>query len=178
MSILWASLFVSAVIVFWFSNLLGLPGNWLIVGTACIYAWAVPADTRAGIGWPAVGVVAGLAVLGEIAELAASAAGVKKRGGSWFGAILALVGSVMGAIAGMLVGIPIPIIGPLLAAIVFGGVGAMLGAIVGESIRGQSFDDSVRIGEAAFWGRLLGTLAKATIGAMMVGVVVAAVLIR
>ena len=32
---------------------------------------------------------------------------------------------------------------------------------------------SLRIGHAAFWGRMVGTLAKVLIGAIMVGVVVA-----
>lgn len=175
MTIIWAALFLAAVVVFWFTNLLGLPGNWLIVGTAAVYAWLMPEDTRAAISWPTVGVMAGLAVVGEIAEFAASAAGVKRLGGSWTGAMFALMGSVVGAIAGIFVGVPIPIVGSLVAALLFGGLGALVGAMVGESLRGQSFDDSLRIGQAAFWGRLLGTLSKVLIGAVIVGVAVAGV---
>jgi len=178
MSIVWALLLVLAVLVFWFMNLLGLPGNWMIVGAAALYAWLIPDNTRIAIGWPAVGVLTGLAVLGEVVEFAASAAGVKKRGGSWFGAILALIGSVIGALAGMVVGVPIPVVGSLLAAVLFGGLGALAGAMLGETMRGQSFDASLRIGQAAFWGRLLGTLAKAMIGAVMAGIAIAAVFVR
>jgi uncharacterized protein len=174
MSFLWASLLILAVFAFWFANLLGLPGNWLIVAATALYAWLIPEGSRAAIGWPTVGVATGLAVLGEIAELAASAAGVKKLGGSWFGAILALVGSVAGAIMGVFIGIPVPIVGSLLAALLFGGLGALAGAVVGETLRGQSIEKTLRIGQAAFWGRLIGTLAKVLIGAIMVGVVVVA----
>lgn len=175
MTIIWAMLFVAAILVFWFTNLLGLPGNWLIVGTAAVYAWLLPGDTRAAITWPTVGVMAGLAVLGEIVEFVAGAAGVKKLGGSWTGALLALIGSMVGAIAGIFVGVPVPIVGSLVAALLFGGLGALVGAMIGESLRGQSFDDSLRIGQAAFWGRLFGTLGKVVIGAVIVGVALAGV---
>ena len=157
--------------------MVGLPGNWLIVAATALYAWLIPEGSRAAIGWPTVGVVAGLALVGEVAELAASAAGVKKLGGSWFGAILALVGSMAGAITGVFVGIPVPVIGSLLAALLFGGLGALVGAVVGETLRGQSAETSLRIGHAAFWGRLVGTLAKVLIGAIMVGVVVAVMIL-
>src|SRR3954465_9477816 len=125
MSFFWALLFVAAVLVFWFTNLLGLPGNWLIVGTAALYAWLLPGVV---VRWPVTGVVTGLALVGELVEFAASAAGVKRSGGSGLGAFLALVGSVIGAITGMFVGIPVPVIGSLLAALLFGGLGALCGA--------------------------------------------------
>src|SRR5215208_6744618 len=147
MSFVWAVLFVLAVLVCWFMNLLGLPGNWLIVAAAALYAWLIPPDTRAAIGWPAVGVMTGLAVLGEVAEFAAGAAGVKKLGGSWTGAILALIGSAVGAIAGMVVGVPVPVVGSLVAAVLFGGLGALGGAVLGETLRGRSLDASLRIGK-------------------------------
>src|SRR5262245_33377314 len=178
MFIFWASLFVIAVLAFWFTNLLGLPGNWLIVAVAVVYAWQIPDDTRAAIGWPAVGVISGLAVLGEIVEFAASAAGVKKFGGSWFGAIMALIGSIVGAMTGMIIGIPVPVIGSLLAALLFGGFGALVGAMLAETWRGQSLGTSLKIGQAAFWGRMLGTLAKTMIGAVMAGIAIAAVFVN
>jgi uncharacterized protein len=178
MSFFWALLFVAAVLLFWFTNLLGLPGNWLIVATAVVYAWLKPGSTPAAIDWPVVGVVTGLALLGEFVEFTASAAGVKKSGGSEFGAILALIGSVIGAIMGVFVGIPIPVIGSLIAALLFGGLGALLGAMLGETLIGRSLEASWKTGVAAFWGRLLGTFAKAIIGAVMAGVAIAAVFVR
>jgi uncharacterized protein YqgC (DUF456 family) len=172
MSFFWALVFVVAVLLFWFTNLLGLPGNWLIVATAALYAWLLPG---AAVGWPVTGVVTGLALVGELVEFAASAAGVKRSGGSGCGAVLALVGSVIGAITGMFVGIPIPVVGSLVAALLFGGLGALCGAIVGETLMGRSLPASWNTGVAAFWGRLLGTFAKAIIGAVMAGIAIAAV---
>ncbi len=176
--ILWASLFVFTVFASWLVNLLGLPGNWLIVAACALYAWLVPEDIRVAIGWPATGVILGLAVLGEIAEFVASAAGVKKSGGSGFAAFLALIGSVIGAIAGMFVGVPVPIVGSLVAAVVFGGFGALGGAMLGEMMLGRTPEESFNVGVAAFWGRLLGTFAKTLIGAVMAGIAIASVFVK
>jgi len=175
MTILWATLFVPTVLLSWCTNLLGLPGNWLILAASITYAWLVPAPDRLAIGWPVVGVLAGLALLAEVIETAASAAGVTKMGGSRRSAVLALFGSVAGAIMGVFVGMPIPVIGSLVAALLFASLGAMAGAMLGEYTAGRSAHGTWQIGIAAFWGRLLGTFAKAIIGAVMAGVAIAAV---
>lgn len=174
MTILWALLFVLSLLAFWFTNLLGLPGNWLIVAAAGLYAWLLPGDSRAALGWPVVGAVAALALVGELIEFIAGAAGVRKAGGSRLSAFLALFGSLVGAIIGVFVGLPIPFVGSLVAAVLFAGAGAAAGAALGENLAGRSNDASWKVGQAAFWGRLWGTLAKTLIGAMMVGVTVAA----
>ena len=44
-------------------------------------------------------------------------------------------------------------------------------------VRGQSLDASLRIGHAAFWGRLLGSLAKAIVGAVMAAIAITAVFV-
>ena len=175
MTFLWALLFILAVLGFWLTTLLGLPGNWMIVAATALYAWLIPENHSATMRWLAVGIVAGLALLGEVVELAASAAGVKKKGGSRRGAILALLGSMVGAVAGMFFGLPVPVIGSVTAALLFAGVGALAGAMLGETMAGRSLDHSWEVGQAAFWGRLLGTVAKAMIGAVMVGVAIAVV---
>jgi uncharacterized protein YqgC (DUF456 family) len=167
MSIVWALLFILAVLVFWSLNLFGLPGNWLIVAATVLYAWLAPHNGNAG--WLVVAAVAGLALLGEVVELGASASGVKKAGGGRRGAVAALFGSVVGAIAGVFIGLPIPFIGSVIAAVLFAGLGALLGATLGEYSVGKSLTDSLAIGHAAFWGRLFGTLAKVLIGAAMAG---------
>jgi uncharacterized protein YqgC (DUF456 family) len=175
MTILWASIFVLAVLTFWFLNLLGLPGNWMIVAASVLYAWLVPENGSATMRWAAVAAVVGLALVGEFVELAASAAGVKKAGGSRRGSILALFGSLVGAMTGMFVGIPIPVVGSIVGALFFAGMGATVGAMIGEYWKGRSLDHSWAVGQAAFWGRILGTLAKVAIGALMVVVAIAVV---
>jgi uncharacterized protein len=177
MTFLWALLFVLAVLVFWSLNLLGLPGNWLIVAATVLYAWLIAEGSSGMMRWTAVAIVASLALVGELVELGASAAGVRRVGGSRRGAVLALIGSVVGAMTGLFVGIPIPVIGSVIAALLFAGLGALLGAMLGELTAGRSIADSWKIGQAAFWGRLFGTLAKALIGAVMAGVAIALVFV-
>jgi uncharacterized protein YqgC (DUF456 family) len=158
----------------WLAQLVGLPGTWLIVVVASLYAWWLPDDGRMALGWNTVLMLALLAVVGEVVETAAAAAGVKKLGGSRRGAVLAIAGSIVGSLVGAFVGLPIPIVGSLAAAVVFGGVGALVGAVIGETSAGRDFDASVTIGKAAFVGRLLGTLAKVIVCTVMVVVTLAA----
>ncbi len=177
MTFFWALFFVLTVLGFWLLNLLGLPGNWMIAAATAVYVWLIPEQGSSNLRWIAVAIVTGLALLGELVELAASAASVKRVGGSRRGAILALFGSVAGAMTGLFVGLPIPIIGSVIAAILFAGVGALFGAMLGETMKGRSLADSWKVGHAAFWGRLFGTAAKALIGAVMAGVAIAVVFV-
>jgi len=169
-----AILLILVLLASWLLNWFGLPGNWLIVVVTAVYAYFVPAESAAGIGWYTVIALLVLAILGEILEFVAGAMGVAKLGGSRRGAVMALVGSFIGAIAGMVVGLPIPLVGSLVAAVLLAGVGALIGAFLGERGQGRSFGESWRIGKGAFWGRLFGTLGKTGMGAIMVAVVVVA----
>lgn len=177
MTFLWGLLFVLAVLFFWSLNLVGLPGNWLIVLATVLYAWLTSKLDSFGLGFAAVAVVTALAVFGEILELVASAIGVKRYGGSRRSAILALCGSLVGAITGLFVGIPIPVVGPVIAAILFAGFGAFGGAALGELAGGRSFEASWDVGWAAFCGRVVGTLAKTAVGAAMAVVAITIVFI-
>jgi uncharacterized protein len=161
----------------WLLTLLGMPGNWLIVAAAAVYALIVPADSSLAISGWAVLILAGLALGGELIELTAGALGVAKAGGSRRSAVLALLGSVIGGFGGLFVGLPLPVVGPPLAALLFASLGAMAGAMLGESWKGRGLDQSVEVGKAAFWGRLLGTLAKTLIGSIMCGVTLAALVL-
>jgi uncharacterized protein YqgC (DUF456 family) len=176
MTFFWALVFILAVLVFWCLNLIGLPGNWFTAAATILYAWLIPAEPS-NVRWIVVGAVVLLAVLAEIVETGASAAGVKRAGGSRRGAFLALVGSVLGAMMGLFVGIPIPVVGSVVGALLFACLGAMFGAFIGETHKGRSFEQSWNVGHAAFWGRLFGTAAKLVIGAVMVGGAVAVVFV-
>jgi uncharacterized protein YqgC (DUF456 family) len=177
MNIVAAILYVLIVIVSWFLQLVGLPGNWLIVATAAAYAWLVTDGSRAALGWQAVALLVVLALVGELVEFLAGAMGAAKAGGSRRGTVLAIVGSLVGGIVGLFVGIPIPVIGSLVSAILFGGVGAMIGAILGESWKGRDFDTSLEVGKAAFVGRLLGTVGKQIVCTLLVIVALGAMLL-
>jgi uncharacterized protein YqgC (DUF456 family) len=168
MEILAAILLTFVLVAGWFLQLVGLPGNWLIVAAVALYAWLVGPDASTALGWPTVIAVVALAILGEVIEFAAGALGVTTVGGSRRGALLAIVGSMVGGIVGLVVGVPIPVVGQLVAAIVFGGLGALAGAVIGETWKGRDLDASLEIGKAAFIGRLWGTAGKMVACTLMV----------
>jgi uncharacterized protein YqgC (DUF456 family) len=176
MAFVFALLLILVLAGCWLLTMLGLPGNWLIVAATAIYAWLMPAGTSAAIGWRTVVAMLILAVLGEVIELVASAVGVSKTGGSRRSAVMALAGSLVGSVVGIVVGVPIPVLGSVIAAVLFAAIGAMAGAVLGELSIGQSASTGWRVGKAAFWGRLAGTLGKMLLGAIMIAVVIAAML--
>jgi uncharacterized protein YqgC (DUF456 family) len=170
---LFALALVLASSVAWLSNLIALPGNWLVVGLAVLFAWLFPeaADGGRGMDWTTVLVIAGLAVVGEIVEFAAGAAGAAKQGASRRSVALAIVGAIIGSFAGLVVGIPVPIVGSLLAAVLGGAGGAFAGAYAGEAWKGRDEDQRVAAGRGAFVGRLWGTAGKLAVGAVMLAIV-------
>jgi uncharacterized protein YqgC (DUF456 family) len=123
------------------------------------------------IGWTVVGVVAGLAVLGEIVEFLAGMAGAAKVGASRRASGLALLGSIVGGFAGLFVGLPIPVAGPAVGAVLFSGLGAFAGAWVGEAWKGRSPELRAAAGRGAFIGTILGTMAKVVIGLVITATV-------
>jgi len=148
-------------------NLAALPGNWLILVGSGLFAWLVKMDGH-GISWTIVGVLLLMAILGELVEFFAATAGVAKYGASRRAMALSVVGSIVGSIMGAICGVPIPIIGSAVAAMLGGAIGAFAGAALGEDWKGREFDDSLQVGVAAFWGRILGTTGKVVLGAIMV----------
>jgi len=169
---LWLT-FVAALAVCWALTLFGLPGNWLIVVCAAAVALLAPSDGRLAIAPVIVGALGLLAAAGEVIEFAAGAVTTRRAGASRRGAVGAILGALVGAVAGAMIGLPIPLVGSAVAAVLFGGGGALVGAMALEWHGGTELAASWRIGQAAFWGRLLGTLSKAAIGGVMV--VIAAV---
>ncbi len=175
---LWASILVIVLVLGCLINLFGLPGNWINLAASIIYAFFAPPDDRLSISWWVVGVVLVLAILGEVVELVASAAGAAKAGGSRRGAVLAILGSFIGGIVGAVLGMPIPIIGPVIAILLFASLGALAGAMLGEWWKGREWDARWEVGHAAFWGRLFGTVGKVAIGSVIVVVVMAALVFK
>lgn len=176
MDYLFAILLVLVAVTAWVATLFGAPGNWVTVLAAAAYAVVVPVNSPVALGWKVVATLAVLAALGEVVEFVAGALGVARGGGSRRGAVLALVGSMVGAFVGLFVGLPIPVVGSILAVLLFASLGALVGAMSGERWLGRSWTESWRVGKAAFRGRLLGTVAKAVIGLVMIGVVTVALL--
>jgi uncharacterized protein YqgC (DUF456 family) len=172
---LWAVLLVLTLVICWALNFIGLPGNWLNLLAAALYAWLMPLEHRADFGWIALAIMLVLALVGEGIEFAAGAVGASTVGGSKRGAGLALAGALTGGIVGIFIGLPIPFIGPIISPILFSAIGALVGSMLGEQWKGRDLRDSFWIGHAAFWGRLAGTIGKIAVGAAMIVVALVAI---
>ena len=166
---IWAILLFAANALAWGSNIFTLPGNWLIVGFTAMFAWLLPSGEPASVSWPCVFGLIGFAVIGEIIEFFAGAAGAAKHGASRRAIVLSLIGSLVGSFTGVVLGAPVPVIGSAVGAIVFGAVGAFAGGYYGEQWRGNEHAQRVAVAQGALMGRLFGTFGKLIIGAMMVG---------
>ncbi len=149
-----------------FTILFGMPGTWLMVLSTAVVAWLEwepgrPAADQPISIWTLLALVC-LAFIGEILEFIAGAAGAKKAGGSPRSALAAIFGGVIGAIVGTFV-IPIPLLGSLIGA----AAGAGIGAASIELASGRPMELSIRVGMGAGVGRLLGTIYKLIVGAVI-----------
>lgn len=138
---------------------IGLPGAWIMLGIAVLLDLLLApsvGDGQAFFGWTAIGVGAGVALLGEVVETWAAAEGARRGGASRRGAIGALLGGLAGGIAGTVL-IPIPLVGSLVGA----ALGALSGAVIGELTReGVTLRDTAKPATGAAIGKVLGILAK------------------
>ncbi len=137
--------------------LFGLPGNWLMIISACSLTWWRYDDGIFSV--PVIVIVVILAVIGEIVEFFAGMTGAKKAGASWFGSMAAIIGSIAGAFFGTFL-IPLPIIGTLFGAC----CGAAVGTIGVELLCGKDLHESFRFGLGAGVGDLIGKTGKFIIG--------------
>ena len=140
--------------------LFGLPGNWLIVTSTCLFAWWRWEDGVFSI--YTLIAIAVLAGLGELFEFLGGMHGAKRAGASRQGSIAALAGAIAGAILGTFM-IPVLFLGTVLGAC----IGAGLGAWAIEVSRGRKMEESVRCGVGAGLGELLGITAKVTVGVII-----------
>ncbi len=146
--------------------IVGLPGTFIIVATAFVYAWATGFTA---VTWTTIGWLLGLAVFAEGLELVSATLGSGSERPSRKVAMYALTGGIIGGV----VGTPF-----------FFGVGSLLGALGGAfggaalatSSEGAGVAVAIRNGFAALRGRLLGFIVKAAIGVVMLVVLFAAVL--
>ena len=144
--------------------LLGLAGTWIMIAIAIGIELL---DTYWGDGetwgWTTLGICVGLAIVGEIMEIGASALGVKVGGGSRRGMIGAIMGGIVGGIV-LTPFIPIPVIGTLIGAI----IGTFSGAVVGEITNNDNATAGgiAKSASGATFGRILGVLGKTGVAAV------------
>ena len=139
-------------------DLVGLFGNWVILGTVTA-AWLCTGFHHFGV-WSLLS-LAVLAGFGDLLEMIAAGYGARKFGGGKGAIIASLVGCIVGAI----VGTPwFPVVGTLMGAI----VGAFGGAALYELlIVGKTTGASIKTGVGAALGRIGGVIAKLAIGLAM-----------
>lgn len=148
-----------------------------MLGMAALFAWLASETCGHGIGWITVGIMTGLAVLGEVIEFFAGAAGAAKQGASRRSIVFSLIGGMAGSIGGAIVGFPVPVVGPVIAALLGGAGGAFAGAYLGEKSIERPHGESMAVARGAFAGRLWGTVGKFAVGAVMLGVMTVDVLV-
>lgn len=153
----------------WLTNLFGIPGNWLLLVVVGLFAWLVDGGDR-GVGLKTMAVLLALAVVGEVVEFVAGAAGAAKQGASRKAKVMAVVGAMIGSIAGAMMGMPVPLIGSMAAAVLGGAAGAFVGAYWGEQQSERGHSASLAVGKGAFIGRLWGTAGKLIVGAIMLAI--------
>jgi len=162
----WAAVLAIVNLLLWLLNLLGLPGNWLMIVAATLLAWwQWDLHKSAGeqmFSAATLVIVLGLAAAGEVLEFLAGVLGAKAAGGTRRATWGALLGGLIGGVVGT-VAIPIPVLGTLIGAC----GGAALGATVMELSGGRRVRPSVKAGVSAGLGRFLGTFAKMGLGAMI-----------
>ncbi len=155
-----------------------LPGIWFMLLCAGLAQWwslsgspIDPLDPGVGLtdqllhppisdsqmfSWWVLGVVAFIAILGEVTDFAASAVGAATAGGTKRGAIGSIIGGLLGAFGGTFI-IPIPVLGTILGA----ALGAGLGALLAERHGGRmTWKQAGKVGSGAAVGRLAATLVK------------------
>lgn len=138
---------------------LTLPGLWLMLAGAAIYAWLTHGQY---LGWRTLIALLVLALIAEIAEIFLGGAGAKKAGATGWGMAGGLIGGILGGV--LLTGlIPIPLLGTIIGIC----LGCFVGAFAVEFLMGQPLGQSAMIGLGAAKGKLTGIAGKILIGLLM-----------
>jgi uncharacterized protein YqgC (DUF456 family) len=154
-------------------TVIGLPGLWVLLLLAGVVQlsdrWLHPDGPHTFAAETLIGAVV-LAVVAEVLEFSAGAAGAKKAGASKRGVVGAMIGGIVGAIVGAPFGL-------VIGAVVGGVLGSAIGAILGElTLPHQTLESSLKPAAGAAVGRLKGLMAKLVITTVIwIGLTVAAV---
>ena len=148
------------------SLVLGLPGTFLILGAAIVYAWLTGFNA---VTWTTIGWLTALSLVGETLEFLSGTIGERGRRPSTRTMIWTVLGGVIGGI---------------IAAPFLFGIGSLFGALAGAfagaalAVRSEGADSrtALRTGFVAMRGRLLGFILKLAIAVLMIVVLFAAAL--
>lgn len=137
-------------------NAFSMPGNWVLLAIVLIWKLSIPAS----MDWTFIGMLAGVAVTGEVLEFVSQMIGGRKYGSSGRGSL----GGIIGTFAGAILGAPF-----------FFGLGALVGALAGAYLgclalelgQGRSMDVARRSAWGQLWGRFFGMVIKFGLGVTM-----------
>jgi uncharacterized protein YqgC (DUF456 family) len=138
-------------------NILSLPGLWLMIAAAGIYAWLTDGND---VGWVGLLVLVVIALLAELMEFIAGGAVAKKAGGSKRAFIGAIVGGFLGAI---FFTFPLGPIGTIFGIC----LGTFIGAVGVEWLVERRAGHALRVGYGAAKGRLVGIAIKLLFGVVI-----------
>jgi uncharacterized protein len=144
---------------------LGLPGLWIMVLGVIGFGW-LTGFRSVGVG--TIGIVLGLAALGEVIEAWIGFRFARRYGGSRRAGWGALVGGIVGAV----VGVPVPIVGSVIGAF----IGSFVGAAAFEVTRSGANGVAIRAGWGAVLGRVAGAAVKVALGVIIAFVGLLAIL--
>ncbi len=154
---------------------LRLPGTWVIVASALGYGWW---NDWQVIGAVTVGVLIGIALLGEVVELTASVLTARKAGASRQAAWGGLIGGIVGMLfLSFLATVPVPVIGTLVGAMVGALIGCFGGAMIAELAVRRKLAQGTKVGLFSALGFVLGTVAKMALAMVMSGILLTSVLL-
>lgn len=149
LTLLFAGLLIGLILV-----PLGLPGLWIMLGSALAYWVAVP---NGSIGFFTFVVASGMVIVAEILEFTIAGKYTRKYGGSR----RASFGAIAGGLVGAFMGLPVPLIGSLLGAF----AGAFVGALIGElTVSRETRGEPLQVARGALIGRVAAAAIKTGIG--------------
>ncbi len=151
-------LWTLALLVASLMTILGLSGNFIIVGLGLVHALITGFDP---ISWQLLLILLGMAILGEVVESFVGVAYVAKKGATRYGVLGAFLGGLVGAAAGSGV---VPVVGTIVGSF----LGAFGGAVLGEYYRESRTDESLRVGFHAFVGKMLASGFKFALAIAMI----------
>lgn len=143
---------------------IGLPGTFVILAGAIVYnliQWAMALSLLV------LGVLLGIALVGEVLEYVLSVKLASRRGAS----NPAIWGAVIGGIIGAVVGTPLPVVGSVVGLF----VGVFLGAFLVELVLQKDAARAMTSATGAFYGRVGAILTKSLLGVVMIILIFAAV---
>lgn len=154
------TIFVIVILAGLALDLLGLFGNWIILGAVGAF-WGISGFEQFSL--PCLGILALMAILGEIIEVVTAGYGAKRFGGERGSIVSSIVGCIVGGVVFTPI-IPIPLLGTL--------IGACLGAFIGASsyeylMREKKPNEALWTGLGAAIGKVVGILGKLFIGFAM-----------